>query len=158
MASRPLWRSSPGLVRRGGVLGEQLSELGEALQVEQPEVGVLELTDGFDVGGFHGAPDTALDRACRVSGPLSTGASVPTALGSTGVDGAGPSEREVLGRLGQDGAQRRLDLVELVVTARQDGRQLDDRVDPVVGPAHEPLFEEPRRDQAADQARRVPRG
>jgi hypothetical protein len=41
------------LVRRGGVVGQQFSELGEALGVEEAEIAVLQLTDGFDLVEIH---------------------------------------------------------------------------------------------------------
>jgi hypothetical protein len=48
-------RELTGLVRGGSVVGQELAQLGESLGVEEPEVAVLQLTDGFDLFEVHSA-------------------------------------------------------------------------------------------------------
>src|ERR1700691_2371152 len=79
-----------------------------------------------------------------------TGASVATTVWRSRSRTHFRLSREVLGRLGEDGAQRRLDLVQLVLATHQHGRQLHHGIDPVIGPAHEALFEQPGRYQTSD--------
>ena len=75
------------LVGGGGVLGEQRAELVELLEVERPEVGVLEPPDGLELGrGVHG---------CTPFGPAREGRGQGSCRRSWRVDRRGPASPAV---------------------------------------------------------------
>ena len=71
-----------GLVGGGGVVGQEGAELGEALGVEQPEVAVLELSDGFDLVEIHRAECTDGGHRRSVAAVLSFGCGAGRTLAS----------------------------------------------------------------------------